>query len=431
MIIIFGKGKVGKWLNMLLDKLDMKNIMMDDLDRDEIVLKNAKKIICSPGVKQDHQLYQKYGNKVFSELNFLWNIIKEQWLDNLIEFIWVTGTNGKSSSVHIMYELFKWIFEELKINIDVYLSGNFWTPLSETLCEILDKKNNNVLNKNLIILECSSFMLYKLSSFSFDYSILTNLWIDHLDWHKDLDEYFDSKFNIINFTKKYVTSDNDSLLKYKERIKKSDTKIFENTRIEPYQRSFDLTKTKFLWEHNKWNWNAIYKLIREYFDNNELMWNEKVFENIAKIIEPLNHRMKNIKNIKFGKRNIKIYDDGICTSGQALNAALGCFDEKIILIAGGYDKWEDYNWISNELWNKVWFACLIWQTAKKFAKILDEKNIEYKIFDNLNLAIDYCVEKAKNDNIDNILFSPWSASFDMFKNVYDRCDQFCSAVDKI
>jgi hypothetical protein len=66
-----------------------------------------------------------------------------------------------------------------------------------------------------------------------------------------LDEYFDSKFNIIKYTKSYVTSNDDCIAKYKERLNKTDTKVFEETRIEPYQTNFNLSKTQFLGEHNK------------------------------------------------------------------------------------------------------------------------------------------------------------------------------------
>ncbi len=430
MIIVFGKGKVWKWLIKLLDKLNIDSMLMDDADYDVKKLNSSEKIIVSPGIKQDHKLYQNYDEKVFSELNFLWDIIEENWLADSIEFVAVTGTNGKSSSVYIMYHMFKWLFKKLKINTKIYLSGNFWTPLSETLCEIIyvnnDSKKTNK-NKHLIVLECSSFMLYKLNNFSFDYGILTNLWVDHLDWHKDLEEYFDSKFNLIKYTKTYVTTNEDCIDKYEDKLSKTDTKIFEDTRIEPYKLSFDLSKTQFLWEHNQWNWDAIYKLIREYFDNNELNLDDKNFWSIAKTVEPLEHRMKLLKKIW----NTKIYDDWICTSSAALNAALSCFDEKIVLIAGGFDKWEDYAWLSKELEKKIGFACLIWQTAKKFRKIFDEKNVEYKIFDDLKSAVNYSTKMAEELKIENILFSPGSASFDMFENVYDRCEQFAKIISKI
>lgn len=422
MIVIFGKGKVWNSLSKLLDTLELENVIMDDEDWNKNILSSCEKIISSPGIKQDHKLYQNYWNKVFSELNFLWSIIKDLWLSQSLEFIWVTGTNGKSTSVHVMYNLLKWIFEKLKIKIKVHLSWNFWTPLSETLCEIIDGWKNQ---KHLIVLEVSSFMLYRLNNFSFDYSILTNLWVDHLDWHTDLDEYFDSKFKLIDYTTKYCVTNKDSMDKYDIRQWDTDNKIYKNVRIEEYEREFDLDKTKFLWDHNKWNWNAIYKIIYEYFSDKWRKRDEQIFWDIANNIEPLEHRMRKVKELN----GINIYDDAICTSSQALDAALGCFDGKIILIAGGYDKWEDYNWLENEFEDKIGFACLIWQTAEKFKIICNEKNIKYKIFKTLKEAVDYSVQEAKKLKINNILFSPWSASFDMFKNVYDRCDQFTKIVD--
>ena len=135
--------------------------------------------------------------------------------------------------------------------------------------------------------------------------------------------------------------------------------------------------------------------------------------------------MKKVKEID----GINIYDDGICTSSQALAAALDCFEKKIVLIVGWYDKWEDYNWLSDEFEKKIWFACLIWQTAEKFKVICDKKNIKYRFFKTLKEAVSYSILEAKKLKTNNILFSPGSASFDMFKNVYDRCDNFLKIVD--
>jgi len=213
MFVVFGKWKVGSSLKKLLDKLNFENCIMDDQDWNDEVLSKSEKIIVSPWIKQDHKLYLNYKNKVFSELNFLWDVIKSLGLSNSLEIIWVTWTNWKSTSVHIIYNLFKWIFEKLNIKTNIYLSWNFWTPLSETLYEIISWENEN---KNLIVLETSSFMLYNLNNFNFDYSIITNLWVDHLDWHKDLQEYFDSKFNIVDFTKNYAVMDKDNINLYKK-----------------------------------------------------------------------------------------------------------------------------------------------------------------------------------------------------------------------
>ncbi|HRX63742.1 MAG TPA: UDP-N-acetylmuramoyl-L-alanine--D-glutamate ligase [Candidatus Absconditabacterales bacterium] len=424
MIVIFGKGKVGKGLEKLLKKLNIKYVIMDDQDFDSKILDESTKIICSPGIKKNHKIYKKYGDKILSELNFLGDVIKDNDLDNKIEFVGVTGTNGKSTSVHIMYHMFVGLFEKLGKDYKVHISGNFGTPLSQTILEILEDGDNT---NHLVILEVSSFMLNKLNNFAFDYSILTNLGVDHLDWHNDIQDYFDCKFKIIDYTKTYAITSSEVLQKYEERIGNGDNKIFENTVIETYENDFDIKKTNFLGKHNEWNWNAIYKLINRYFENKDWDLREKVFWDVAKDIEPLEHRMKMVKNID----GIKIYDDGICTSSQALNAALSCFDDEIVLIAGGYDKGEEYDWLAEYMSKKIYFACLIGQTAKKFEKICKEKNIGYKIFDSLQDAVHYSVKIAKEMGIKNILFSPGSASFDMFENVYDRCDKFSSIIDKL
>lgn len=412
MIAVFGKGKVWKWIDKLLNKLKIDHFLMDDWDFDIRKLENADKIICSPWVKQDHKIYKTFEDKVLSELNFLEKIIQTNFKDKNLEFIGITWTNGKSTSAHIMYNLFLWLFDKLNINTKVHLSGNFWTPLSETLCEILDSENS----KHLIILECSSFMLYNLKWFKFDYSILTNLWVDHLDWHKDIEEYFSSKLNILKNTQKYWVTNWEVINKYN--LPKT---------IGEYQNIFDLNKTNFLWEHNKWNWNAIYKIVEKYFEYNDIKFDNSVFFDVAKNIDPLEHRIRKVKEIW----NIKIYDDWICTSSQALNAALSCFEQKIVLIAWWYDKGDDYNWLAGDLKNKVEYAAIMGQTSEKLWKILDQEQIEYQKFFDLNTAVNNALEYTKNNNIEIILYSPGAASFDMFKNVYDRCNQFSRIIDSL
>ena len=169
---------------------------MDDKDWNDNFLEKAEKIIVSPWIKPSHKLYKKYGNKIISELNFLDWIIKENKIRQQIEFVAVTGTNWKSTSVHILFETVK----RLIINTEIHLSWNFGTPLSSTLLDILQNWRNK---KHLIILECSSFKLYKLKDFEFEYSILTNIAKDHLDRHKDFQEYTECKTTLLTHTTKY------------------------------------------------------------------------------------------------------------------------------------------------------------------------------------------------------------------------------------
>lgn len=411
MIIIFGKWKVWSSLASLLKYMKYENILMDDADRDDRFLEKADKIVVSPWVTQNHKLYKKYGNKTISELNFLDWIIKKNNLRQQIEFIAVTGTNWKSTSVHILFETMK----RLIMNTEIHLSWNFGTPLSETLLDILKTGKNK---KHLIILECSSFMLYKLKDFQFEYSILTNIAKDHLDRHKDFQEYTECKTTLLQHTTKYWITN-------QEIQNTLDTATQE--KIAVYEENYDLQKTQFLWKHNESNRNAIEQIIKKYFKDHKLNRNQQYYQEVIKKVKPLEHRMSLLREI----RGIKIYDDGICTSSQALNAALSCFNEKIILITWGYDKWDDYTRLADEFKNKVAFACFIGRTKEKLNIIFDQQEIEYQNFDKLPDCVEWAYKMAKEKWTNTILFSPGAASFDMFKNVYERVNKFEKFVNEL
>lgn len=408
---MFWKGKVWNWIKKLLDKLEIENTVMDDQDRNDKLLKKAETIIITPWIKQSHKIYQKYWSKIQSELNFLWKLVKKLKIN--LDIIWITWTNWKSTTTRVLYNL----FEKLKLaNTKIYLSWNFDTPLSESILEILN--SNNQKQKNIIILESSSFMLYKIKNFQFDYSILTNISIDHLDRHKDFKEYYNCKINILKKTKRIWFTNKEIYKKLSKTLQR---------KVKTFDHNFDISKTNFLGKHNQSNLKSCYLLAKQYLqDNNLKKYISKIIPTINKI-SPLKHRLELIKTTRW----IKIYDDGICTSSHALNAALSWFSQKLILIAWGYDKWDDYDWLSKEFKKKISYWCLIWQTWNKFKSIFDNLKIENKQYKTLKEAINWSISKAKEKWIKVILFSPWSASFDMFKNVYDRVDQFNKLINKL
>ncbi len=409
MIIIFGKGKVWKSIESFLLQNNKKDfILMDDSDYSDFLLKKSEIIIVSPWISKEHKIFSKYKNKIFSELNFLWKFFWEK-LKNII-FIWITWTNWKSTTSHITYSLLKKLLDNKKFNI--FLSWNFWEPLSKTLLKI---ENSDT---NIIILEVSSFMLYNLKYFSFDYSILTNIELDHIDWHWDFDDYKNSKLNIVKHTKK------TSICFFE--TKKHINNIFSN-KIIYYKPEYDIKKTLFLWKHNKANLQWVFLLTQELLKK---LWlvisNEEIKKNIN-TVKPLEHRLQLIKIVDW----IKIYDDWICTSTHAQKFAINSFDEKVLLIAGWYDKWDNYE-INKKIYEeKVRFWIFIWQTSKIYAKIFSEIWIKFKIFDNFEKSIISSIKIAKKEWIKNILFSPWCASFWMFKNVYERVKMFSEIIKKL
>ncbi|NOZ43662.1 MAG: hypothetical protein GXP45_00550 [bacterium] len=145
--------------------------------------------------------------------------------------IGISGTNGKSTTTHISYELFKQIFSTRQKDFQIHISGNFGTPLSQTLSEIIKQSPSPSL-KHIIIIECSSFMLYQLKDFNFDYSILTNIETDHLDRHPNKKDYAETKINIIKFT----TQQSFTTQKVYDKL---DTKLQNKTEIFGYD--YDLS----------------------------------------------------------------------------------------------------------------------------------------------------------------------------------------------
>ncbi len=273
-------------------------------------------------------------------------------------------------------------------------------------------------------------MLYACKKFTFDYSILTNIATDHLDWHKDFDEYQHCKQHIITQTIHHAYTI-ASVYTTLEKKLQNKTAIFDD--------DFDLKHTQFLGKHNQYNFKSADMLVRQYHSDHQLDFSEKDYQKALAMITPLDHRMKLIKTVKNRKKldenqnldvekkleeknmyEINIYDDGICTSAHALIGALSCFDDvsschscedrnlsKIVLIAGGYDKGEDYTHLGPLLKENVAFLSLLGATGKtKFLSIAEQENIEYRYSETLEQAVNTALAYAKDHSLSVVLFSP-------------------------
>ncbi len=193
MILIYWKGKVGSALAVLCDYQNLSYEIRDDSDA-LTDFTPYDYIVPSPGIPVSHQIYATW--KVVAELDFAY-----QFLPKRFSIIAVTGTDGKSTTSWILYNI---INKEHYVKKQVYLSGNFDVPFSETVREIL----KSGWSEGYIIVEISSFMSYAIGkhpdfeAFSPDYSIFTNFRKDHLNWHGTLQDYLDAKMNLLVNTKR-------------------------------------------------------------------------------------------------------------------------------------------------------------------------------------------------------------------------------------
>lgn len=190
MYLIYGKGRVGNAVAELCKAHSLEYILADDSDNISD-FSRFESIIPSPGIPGTHRIYET--GKVVAELDFAY-----QFLPKNFKIISITGTDGKSTTTWILYNILEKFFKNTK---KVFLSGNFEIPFSETVTEIVKNSEKD----GIIVLESSSFMSYyigksSLPPFQNDFMIFTNLKSDHLNWHRNLQEYADAKMNFVCHT---------------------------------------------------------------------------------------------------------------------------------------------------------------------------------------------------------------------------------------
>lgn len=343
--------------------------------------------------------------------------------------IGVTGSDGKTTTTSLIYEILK------QNGYKCYLGGNIGYPLFTKLDEMMPE--------DIIILELSSFQLMNMK-ISPKISVITNISPNHLNIHSSYEEYIDAKKNIFRFQ----DEDGIVVLNYDNKITRECSKeakgkvIFFSSKekisdgfivdgniikesVEAIRRHIlDVNDIKLRGVHNYENVCAALAATKTLVD----------YDLSAKTIENFNgvqHRLELVRVLN----GVKWYNDSIGTSPTRTIAGLKSFKEDIILIAGGYDKHLDYTPIAKPILEKVKSLILVGQTSGKIFEAVKEesekqnKKIDTYICETLEETIKIANKVAKKGQI--VLFSPASASFDMFKNFEERGDKFKEIVNKL
>lgn len=343
--------------------------------------------------------------------------------------IGVTGSDGKTTTTSLIYEIVK------KQGFNCYLGGNIGIPL---FTKIQEMKPND-----MVILELSSFQLMNIHT-SPNIAVITNISPNHLDFHKSYEEYIEAKKNIF----KYQNEDGILVLNYDNEITRECAKeakgkvIFfsrENKLDNGVILDDDIIKvcdnklrkhilnTKDLLLRGKHNYENVCTAIAATL---EIASTENQIEAVTQF-KGVKHRLEFVKEIN----GVKWYNDSIGTSPTRTIAGLKSFNEKIVLIAGGYDKHLDYTPIAKPILDNVSVLILIGQTSKKIKESVEnemkveQKRIEIYECDTLQETVNTAKRVAKKGEV--VLFSPASASFDMYKNFEERGDKFKSIVNSL
>lgn len=345
------------------------------------------------------------------------------------KIIGVTGSDGKTTTTSMINAILK------KAGYNTFLGGNIGTPLFTKLPEIKPD--------DIVVLELSSFQLMNMQV-SPDIAVITNITPNHLNIHKDYQEYIDAKKNIF----KNQDESGILILNYDNDITRSCAKEAKGKVI--FFSSKEKLDNGFIVDEE------IIKECEDKVRKHILNTNEVIlrgnhnFQNIAtalaatktlvdtdiavqaiKEFKPVEHRIEFIREID----GVKWYNDSASSSPTRTLSGINAFKENIVLIAGGYDKNLDYEPLAKPVLDKVSTLILIGQTAEKiFDAVKNEadkqnKKIDIYMCDSLEQTIDIAKKTSKKGDV--VLFSPASASFDMFKNFADRGEKFKNLVNNI
>ena len=325
------------------------------------------------------------------------------------KIIGITGTNGKSTTVALLFHILK------SNKIKCVIGGNYGFPA----CEIKDPGKNGI-----IILELSSYQLDGAKELRLDLATITNITKDHLDYHETFENYKFSKLKIINSLKENGTFFLDA-----------HNKLLNEIVTEKNFKSINIIKIK-----KDKNYN--------YINDNDYLQGAHNASNSSIAISIAKHLNIDLKKISFAINNfkglphrmeplytsdrIKIINDSKSTNGESTAAALNSF-ENIFWIAGGQPKSDGIGEAKNFL-DKVKEVFLIGKSTDYFCKEISKFKKDLQINNCLTLenATKLALKKAAMSNLQNyvILLSPSAASFDQYINFEDRGNKFKKIVNQ-
>ncbi|MEK7636041.1 MAG: UDP-N-acetylmuramoyl-L-alanine--D-glutamate ligase [Patescibacteria group bacterium] len=327
------------------------------------------------------------------------------------QVIGITGTKGKGTTSTLLYKILK------AAKKDVYLAGNIGKPAIELLPKI--KKNS------IVILELSSFQLQDIRQ-SPQITVVLDVFEDHLDSHKNFKEYIGAKSSISKFQnpndKIFYFPDN----KYSRLIAEKSKGKKIPVSINKFQL-FSHEDLKIAGEHNFKNAVIAATIAKNIGVGNNII--KKVVKNFRE----LEHRLEFIRQIK----NIKFYNDSASTNPFTAVAAIKSFNEAKILICGGKDKNLDYSPLAKALKNSnTKLIVLFGENKNKIKQSIIKSGVPFKLAKNLETAVKFAYQAAKLPTTNyqlptTIIFSPASASFDMFSNYKERGKKFKKLVEKL
>jgi UDP-N-acetylmuramoylalanine--D-glutamate ligase len=404
------------------ETIDRYNLHYEEGQHTEEIILSADEVIKSPGIAEKTPIVKKIkemGIPVISEIEFAGRYTEAKK-------ICITGSNGKTTTTTLLYHMLK------KAGLNVGLAGNVGKSFAWSVAED---------NFDYYVIELSSFQLDGMFDFRADIAILLNITPDHLDrYDYNLQNYINSKFRITqNLTKDQFfifCSDDDVTIRELEKIVLTSQKlpfsvkqvhrpgayVDSNNIVINYQEddfTMSLEELALKGKHNTYNSMAAGIAAKV------LEIRKEIIRESMTDFQGVEHRLEPVLKI----HGVEYINDSKATNVNSTWYALECQTSKVIWIAGGTDKGNDYTELNALVKEKVKALICLGKDNSKLIKAFE--GIAPVIIDTHSItdAVKTAYKQAKNGDV--VLLSPACASFDLFENYEDRGRQFKEVVREL
>lgn len=382
----------------------------------DLITKDIDYVIKNPGIKDSHEMIVKakeLGIPVINEVEAAYMLLPKD-----ITIIGVTGSNGKTTTTTLIYEILK------HAKKSVVLAGNIGFPLSSLA--------DNIKSNNILLMEISIQQLCNLDKFKTNISVLTNIYEAHLDFVGNKENYINVKKRIFNHhTKKDIailnydnidvlnnTNDIMSSKLYFSKNNKTDCYIKDNAIYYKDNKIINISDISLKGIHNLENIMASILTVKQFnVSDDDII-------SVLKEFKGVEHRIEYVKEID----GIKIYNDSKSTNVKATQIALSSFIEPTILLLGGLDRGHSFEELTEYMGN-VKLVISYGQTKNRIKEYCDKINKECIVVDTLKDAVLVASNNATKGDV--ILLSPACASWDQFKDFEERGKIFKEYISNI
>ena len=382
-------------------------------------------IFRTPGLSPNNPELQKAmekGSEVTSEMELFFQLCP-------CRILAVTGSDGKTTTTTLISEFLK------EAGYNVYVGGNIGKPLLPDVA--------GMVPEDMVVLELSSFQLMTMKM-SPNVAVFTNLSPNHLDYHHTMEEYTAAKVNIFchqgKEDKAVFNFDNDITLslskqapgttmlfsrkqKLEQGVYLRDEAIWLNNEM-GNREVLPLADIRIPGVHNIENYMAAIAAV-------DGLVPDKCVRAVAQRFTGVEHRIELVRELN----GVRYYNDSIGTSPTRTMACLDSFNQKLILIAGGYDKGVPFTQLGVEICKKVKTLVLCGATAAAIREAV-ESAVEYtdsglELIETKDLGSAVAAAQAAAVDRDVVVLSPACAAFDQFKNFMERGKVFKELVNAL